>query len=258
VTGPADGQRLHQLAVGLGIAEVVEAPSVSHFSGWQDPDAERQAWEKIETLYGLPVKFEARLRHESRTLRVSSQIGGPTGCRLRSFGRVLDARPRPGVRRRSCLLGCEAPVGTHGSCRAGLRDAVPLPVPVRRRAGGAGRRCPYRLRAGGGWVAAAGVPGVAVRGVWGLGVVAAARRWRAQVRARARAGRGMFPTWRGRYGSGANRCRRKSSTRQFQHGIEPHALDWHVEAVHGCEPHDRGYAEAVELAARCMLAGGCD
>jgi transposase-like protein DUF772 len=69
----------------------------------------------LKELYGLSdpqtaeaLKFDIRLRHESRTLRVSSQIGGPTGCRLRSFGRVLDARPRPGVRRRSCLLGCEA------------------------------------------------------------------------------------------------------------------------------------------------------
>ncbi len=41
-------------------------------------------------------------------------------------------------------------------------------------------------------------------------------------------------------------------------GVEPHALDHHVEGVHGVEPHDRGYRDAVELAARCLLDGGCE
>jgi hypothetical protein len=41
-------------------------------------------------------------------------------------------------------------------------------------------------------------------------------------------------------------------------GLEVRALDWHVEAEHGWEPHDVGYADAVEAAAQCMAAGGCD
>lgn len=41
-------------------------------------------------------------------------------------------------------------------------------------------------------------------------------------------------------------------------GGEPHALDWHVEAVHGWEPHDTGYRERVGEAADCLLAGGCE
>lgn len=41
-------------------------------------------------------------------------------------------------------------------------------------------------------------------------------------------------------------------------GIEPHALDHHVEGAHGWEPHDPGYAEAVQAAAACMVAGGCE
>lgn len=41
-------------------------------------------------------------------------------------------------------------------------------------------------------------------------------------------------------------------------GVEPHALDHHVEAVHGCEPHDAGYAAGVHAAVQCMLAGGCE
>lgn len=40
-------------------------------------------------------------------------------------------------------------------------------------------------------------------------------------------------------------------------GIEPHALDRHVTAVHGWEPHDIGYAEAVRGAADCLACGGC-
>jgi hypothetical protein len=42
------------------------------------------------------------------------------------------------------------------------------------------------------------------------------------------------------------------------HGIDPHALDSHVEGVHGCEPHDAGYREAVQVAARCLANGGCE
>lgn len=38
-------------------------------------------------------------------------------------------------------------------------------------------------------------------------------------------------------------------------GLDPHDLDWHVEAEHGWEPHDTGYDKAVEQAAACMLAG---
>ncbi len=41
-----------------------------------------------------------------------------------------------------------------------------------------------------------------------------------------------------------------------QLGVEPHALDYHVEGVHGYEPHDTGYRDAVEQAARCLLEGG--
>ena len=43
-----------------------------------------------------------------------------------------------------------------------------------------------------------------------------------------------------------------------ERGVEPHALDHHVEAVHGWEPHDVGYAQAVAAAAQCMLSGGCE
>jgi hypothetical protein len=41
-------------------------------------------------------------------------------------------------------------------------------------------------------------------------------------------------------------------------GADPHALDWHVEAVHGWEPHNTGYAEAVAAAADCLAGGGCE
>jgi hypothetical protein len=40
-------------------------------------------------------------------------------------------------------------------------------------------------------------------------------------------------------------------------GIDPHVLDLHVEEVHGWEPHDDGYAEAVGRAARCLAVGEC-
>jgi hypothetical protein len=35
--------------------------------------------------------------------------------------------------------------------------------------------------------------------------------------------------------------------------LDPKALDWHVEAVHGWEPHDSYYATAVWQAASCLL-----
>jgi hypothetical protein len=41
-------------------------------------------------------------------------------------------------------------------------------------------------------------------------------------------------------------------------GIDPHTLDWHVEAVHGWEPHDLGYRDRVGEAAGCLAAGGCE
>jgi hypothetical protein len=41
------------------------------------------------------------------------------------------------------------------------------------------------------------------------------------------------------------------------HGLNPHDLEWHVEAVDGFEPSDSGYAEAAGSAARHILAGGC-
>lgn len=40
-------------------------------------------------------------------------------------------------------------------------------------------------------------------------------------------------------------------------GLDPHELDWHVEAVHGWEPHDEGYTSGVRCAADCLRAGGC-
>jgi len=43
-----------------------------------------------------------------------------------------------------------------------------------------------------------------------------------------------------------------------ERGIDPHALDWHVEAIHGWEPHDVGYRRAVGIAADCLAAGGCE
>lgn len=41
-------------------------------------------------------------------------------------------------------------------------------------------------------------------------------------------------------------------------GVDPHTLDWHVEAVHGWEPHDPRYGDHVRAAAECLLAGGCE
>jgi hypothetical protein len=43
-----------------------------------------------------------------------------------------------------------------------------------------------------------------------------------------------------------------------ERGVEPHALDRHVEGVHGWEPHDVGYDRAVAAAARCLLGSGCE
>lgn len=43
-----------------------------------------------------------------------------------------------------------------------------------------------------------------------------------------------------------------------QRGVDPHALDQHVEAIHGWEPHDAGYGDHVAAAADCLLAGGCE
>lgn len=40
-------------------------------------------------------------------------------------------------------------------------------------------------------------------------------------------------------------------------GLDPKNLNWHVEAIHGWEPHDVGYRAAVVTAAGCLLAGGC-
>lgn len=42
-----------------------------------------------------------------------------------------------------------------------------------------------------------------------------------------------------------------------ERGIDPHSLDWHVEAVHGWEPHDVGYDERVPEAAECVARGTC-
>lgn len=44
-----------------------------------------------------------------------------------------------------------------------------------------------------------------------------------------------------------------------ERGVDPHALDEHVEAVHGWEPHDVGYADRVGEAADCLAApaNGC-
>lgn len=40
-------------------------------------------------------------------------------------------------------------------------------------------------------------------------------------------------------------------------GLGPHALANHVEAEHGWEPHDTGYATAVSGAVFCLMSGGC-
>lgn len=43
-----------------------------------------------------------------------------------------------------------------------------------------------------------------------------------------------------------------------EHRIDPHALDSHVEGVHGWEPHDTGYPGRVGEAADCLANGGCE
>lgn len=42
------------------------------------------------------------------------------------------------------------------------------------------------------------------------------------------------------------------------YGVDAKELDWHVEAVHGWEPHDSFYVEALHQSARCLLEGGCE
>ncbi len=37
-----------------------------------------------------------------------------------------------------------------------------------------------------------------------------------------------------------------------RHLVDPEAVDWHLEADHGWEPHDRGYVGMAEIAARCV------
>lgn len=39
-------------------------------------------------------------------------------------------------------------------------------------------------------------------------------------------------------------------------GVDPHRLDHHVEAIHGWEPHDEGYAQAVAASVECVKNGG--
>lgn len=41
-----------------------------------------------------------------------------------------------------------------------------------------------------------------------------------------------------------------------KYGIPADDLDWHLEAVHGWEPHDAGYPDAIEAVARCHLIWG--
>lgn len=41
------------------------------------------------------------------------------------------------------------------------------------------------------------------------------------------------------------------------HGLDVGELDWHLEAFHGWERHDRGYAEAIPFAANCT-SSECD
>jgi hypothetical protein len=36
-----------------------------------------------------------------------------------------------------------------------------------------------------------------------------------------------------------------------KHNLNPYRLDWHLEAGHGWERHDRGYEEAIPDAANC-------
>lgn len=43
-----------------------------------------------------------------------------------------------------------------------------------------------------------------------------------------------------------------------EHGIDAKELDWHIEAVHGWEPHDRDYVSMIPQSAACLLRGGCE
>lgn len=43
-----------------------------------------------------------------------------------------------------------------------------------------------------------------------------------------------------------------------EHDVDPHQLDWHVEAVHGWEPHDVGYADAVRASVDCLTGDNCE
>lgn len=42
------------------------------------------------------------------------------------------------------------------------------------------------------------------------------------------------------------------------HGLDVKKLDWHLEAHHGWERHNQGYAEAIPGAAACVIANECD
>lgn len=42
-------------------------------------------------------------------------------------------------------------------------------------------------------------------------------------------------------------------------GLDPEVVDWHLEAVHGWEPHDVGYIEqGLVGTVSCLLKGGCN
>lgn len=42
------------------------------------------------------------------------------------------------------------------------------------------------------------------------------------------------------------------------YGLDAKELDWHLEAIHGWEPHDRDYVDMIPQAARCLIEGGCE
>ena len=43
-----------------------------------------------------------------------------------------------------------------------------------------------------------------------------------------------------------------------EHDVNMYALDWHLEAHHGWERHDRGYEEAIPDAANCVRKNECE
>lgn len=43
-----------------------------------------------------------------------------------------------------------------------------------------------------------------------------------------------------------------------KHGLNRFIIDWHLEAQHGWERHDKGYEEAIEDAANCEISRGCE